>query len=376
MKKVLHVVSKMDRAGAESMIMNLYRAVNKSAVQFDFIVFTKEAGGFDSEIVSLGGRLHRIIAPNPIKRMFALKEFLLAHPEYKILHCHMLLSNAFHVLAAKWANVPVRISHSHSTQNKSKGKIIDFLYQTFSRIVIRNASTHFIGCGKAAANFLFPGQQNVFMLPNSVDTGLMANIGNTKNEYWFNEFNIGRQFLKIIQVGRLEPVKNFSFSIQLAKYMKEQGFSFRMMLVGQGKLFDNLAQEIESFGLKEYVYLLGSRDDVPYLMAGADVMLMPSLHEGFPVVLVESQAVGLPALIASTISKEVDLKMGMIQFLGLDEELSKWAESLRELSVVKIMSDSNRLKVLKDKGFDILSNAKTMTSLYEHPELYGKLSPQ
>lgn len=374
MKRILHIVGKMDRAGAESMIMNLYRAIDKEAFQFDFVVFTDIKGDFDDEIIALGGQLYRLLDTNPIKRLFALKNLLLSHSEYDIVHCHMLFGNAFHILAAKMADVSVRIAHAHNTQNRSKGRIVDLLYFSISRLIIKKFSTHFIGCGKAAAGFLFPRQKNVLFLPNSVDTVAMAEVGETSKDYWLKEFDVDRDVLKIIQVGRIEPVKNHGFSLRLARYLKAARIPFKMMFVGQGNKFQEVVHEVASYGLKEEILLPGIRKDISHLMAGANVMLMPSLHEGFPVVLVESQAVGLPALIADTISPEVDLGMGLVAFLSLNEELGIWLDLLKDLIRRQIMKSVERLEILKEKGFDILSNANLLAELYDNPDKYGKYS--
>ena len=95
MKRILHVIGKMDRAGAETMLMNLYRHIDRSKIQFDFITFTKEKGDYDDEIVSLGGKIIPIIAKNPIERLIKLQKFLKANPEYIIVHelLHLLEPN-------------------------------------------------------------------------------------------------------------------------------------------------------------------------------------------------------------------------------------------------------------------------------------------
>src|SRR5690606_35877867 len=86
--------------------------------------------------------------------------------------------------------------------------------------------------------------------------------------------------------------------------------------------------EVRARGLERHVHLLGVREDIAALMGAADVMLMPSLHEGFPVVLVESQAAGLPAVVSDTISSEVDLGLGLVEFVGLETAPSVWAERI------------------------------------------------
>ena len=116
MIRVLHIIGKMDRAGAETMLMNLYRNIDRSEIQFDFVTFTNQEGDYDAEIIRLGGRIIPILASNPINRMLKLQKFLKQNPEYRIVHAHMLLINAFHLLAAKVASIKNRIFYSHSTR--------------------------------------------------------------------------------------------------------------------------------------------------------------------------------------------------------------------------------------------------------------------
>src|SRR5690606_16765613 len=115
--------------------------------------------------------------------------------------------------------------------------------------------------------------------------------------------------LKIIQVGRLQVVKNHGYSLLIAKKLKDKNIPFKMFFVGQGELYKDLKEQVIKDKLINEVVILGLRSDIPQLMAGADVMLMPSLSEGFPVVLVEAQSVGIPSLVSDTVSPEVDLNV-------------------------------------------------------------------
>jgi glycosyltransferase EpsF len=364
MQRILHIVGKMDRAGAETMLMNLYRAIDRTEFQFDFVVFTDKPGDYDEEIKSLGGKIYIINKQNPITRMLALKNLLQRHPEYEILHGHTLLSNSFHVLAAKSANVPYRIVHAHST-SKTSGNYITYLYQKFSKRVIGKDATHYIGCGKAAAKFLFPGQKEVLMLPNSVDTAHFAEMGETNKNFLNNEFNLDESYLKIIQVGRLQVVKNHKFSIKLAKKLKEQDISFKMFFVGQGELHDDIKGQIHFADLQDEVLLLGLREDIPQIMAGADLMIMPSIYEGFPVVLVESQSIGLPSLISDSVSAEVDLNVHLIEFESLNSPLEFWVEKILKIKNNKKLKKKVRLRRMAEQGFDIYCSVKVLTKLYK-----------
>jgi len=361
MIRVLHIVGKMDRAGAETMLMNLYRHVDRTQVQFDFITFTPDKGDYDDEILALGGRIYPILANNSIERMFRLTSFLKQHPEYRIVHAHMLLNNAFHLLAAKKAGIPHRISHSHTTSNGKSGTIAN-LYEKFAIYLNKNLSTKKIACGKEAAEYLFNTSENVWLLNNAIDLRLYNEISLSNKNSW-KVVKSDLQGLKIIQVGRLNKVKNHAFSLEIAKRLKEQDVSFTFFIVGQGPFQDIIKKNIQDYGLEENVFLLGVRNDVPNLMAGADVMLMPSLHEGFPVVLVEAQAIGLKSLISTNISTEVDLGVGLVEFLDLNY-IDDWLSNLQSIKVKNINAPSN-IKILSSQGFDIIQNSFELLNLYK-----------
>lgn len=365
MKRILHITGKMDRAGAETMIMNLYRAIDRTQFQFDFMSFSVEEGDYDDEIKSLGGRIFNISSRNPIKRMFQLKSFLKGHPEYKIVHSHTLFSNAFHILAAKMATIPYRIAHSHNTSAQSEHKQITDVYYKISKRIIDKYATHFIGCGVAAATFLFPKQKKVLILPNSIDTRYFADIGENETEYINNEFGITTPCLKIIQLGRLQTVKNHVFSLQIAEKLKEKGITFHMFFIGQGDLNQELAEQIKEKSLINEVHMLGLRSDIPQLLAGADAMLMPSLHEGFPVALVEAQSAGIPSLVSNTVSPEVDLKLGLVEFESLASPVEKWVDQLLALHSKNNMSKEIRVALLAKQGFDINSSARILSKFYQ-----------
>ena len=134
--RVLHVVGAMNRGGAEVMLMNLYRVIDRSRLQFDFLYFTDNACNFDEEIQSMGGQIY-ILSPgefkNPLARILGLKRLLIANPQIKAVHIHTLLNSAFHLLAAKWANVNIRVTHSHRTADFESSSFVRGVYQALAK---------------------------------------------------------------------------------------------------------------------------------------------------------------------------------------------------------------------------------------------------
>lgn len=363
MKRVLHIVGKMDRAGAETMIMNLYRNIDREKIQFDFITFTKDQGDYDDEIIQLGGRIIPIIASNPIQRMIKLSSYLKSHPKYEIVHAHMLLSNAFHLLAAKQAGVKHRISHSHNTSNGNSTRLKK-IYEHWALFTNRKIATYKMACGVEAAKYLFGSSENVTILPNAIDIDkALNNIINSENYIASNiDKSINKNTLKIIQVGRLNPVKNHIFSLKIAKELKQRDIDFKLYIVGQGPLQSEIHKTISEYNLDKYVILLGVRDDIMKLMASSDFLIMPSFHEGFPVVLVESQAGGLRAVVSNRVSPEVDLNLGLVDFLPIND-VNAWVNILKNRNIEYPTKQEIEIK-LKKLGFDIKQNAENLTNVY------------
>lgn len=358
MRRVLHIIGKMDRAGAETMLMNLYRSIDRSKFQFDFVTFTTEKGDYDEEILSLGGKIIPIVAKDSVGRMVELYRFLKIHPEYKIVHSHVLLNNAFQLTAASLAGVKMRISHSHNTSNGGKGAIVS-AYEKLAKKTINRLATHKIACGSEASTYLYGDDDNVIILPNAVDVKAIQKTVNESRKNSPFDSNV----INIIQVARFMPVKNHAFVLDIAAALQAKQTNFVIHLVGDGQLRTQIEEQVTNRKLTDHIKFWGLRTDVIELMANADLMILPSLHEGFPVVLVESQAAGLSSLISDTVAKEVDLGLGLVEFLPIDNA-ELWAERIKNF--VKLnLSDEKIFKTLSHQGFDIHQNVIELQKLYE-----------
>ena len=182
--------------------------------------------------------------------------------------------------------------------------------------------------------------------------------------YIKEELKLDKETIVITQIGRLAPVKNHKFTIEFANYLKNKNVKFKIIIVGQGVLKDELMALVAKNKLDDEVKFLGVRSDIPDILAGSDLMIMPSFHEGFPVVLVESQSTGVPSLISNSISPEVDLGLNLVNFASLDDDLSIWENKMMQL-INESKVDSNRIiDVMTQKGFNIVESAKKIENIY------------
>ena len=124
--RVLHVVTKMNRGGLETMLMNYYRHIDRNVVQFDFLEHRDNESDYDQEILALGGRIFRLPKLNPFNILYhkKLSAFFRHHQEYKIVHVHQDCLSSIALKAAYQNHVPIRIAHSHSASQDQNIKIV------------------------------------------------------------------------------------------------------------------------------------------------------------------------------------------------------------------------------------------------------------
>ncbi len=144
--RILHVIGIMNRGGAETMIMNLYRNIDRNKVQFDFVENSSEPAAFDEEILSLGGKIYRCPHYNG-KNHFAYVKwwntFFQKHPgEYPIVHGHLGSTAAIYLSVAK-KHGAYTIAHSHSAGSGSA------MYRMFA-YPTRYIAAKLFGCSKDA----------------------------------------------------------------------------------------------------------------------------------------------------------------------------------------------------------------------------------
>ena len=369
--RVLHIVGRMDRAGAETMLMNYYRAIDRTRYQFDFLVFTGERCDYDDEIESLGGRVVRVERVGWLARTLAMIKLMRGGP-WRVVHAHTNFSNMFSLVAARAAGIPVRISHAHVTEYMG-GSRLKRIYQAISPRFIRYFATGLAACGKAAGLLLYRPQDTVTIIPNAVSPEAFMLDRQAANARIRRELDIPSDRRILLQIGRLDAVKNQPFTLEIARKLRLVDPDFIVLLVGRGNLEARLRHEIEANGLEAHVRLLGIRDDIPALLNAADVFILPSLVEGFPVVLVEAQAAGVQCLVSDRVSAEVDLGIGLIRFVPVPGEVpseesqacaTAWVEAIGDTGVNEAPSAAERLAVLQTSGYSVASAARRLIDMY------------
>lgn len=364
--RVLQVTSAMNRGGAETMIMNIYRNIDRRKVQFDFVSHREEECHYDQEIRKLGGRIFYVKSlgqSGPIKYINDIKKIINKNGPYIAIHSHTDFQSGFVAFAGKLAGVKKRICHSHNTNWPRSKHWFNELALQFLKTLIRTNATDLVGCGKEAAKFLFDTEKAT-VLPNAIDLDVFKRAKDLEIDYYRSEFGINVDTKVIGHIGRFSEQKNHLFILKLAEFLRRKSLDFRILLIGDGPLRSAVETEINNKGLSNYIQCLGIRSDIPELMNLFNVFLLPSLYEGLPVVLVEAQAAGVNCVISSTITDEVDMGLGLIKKVSLDEDLEFWENALTNALEASKPDWTDIYTALTKKGYNIKQSVQDLMQLY------------
>ena len=371
--RVLQVVGQMYRAGAETLLMNLYRNIDRNLVQFDFLTHRQERGDYDDEIEALGGNVYCLCPmslQNSAKYARMLGDFFREHPYYRIVHSHLDAMSSLPLAAAKRAGVEVRIAHSHNTAFPRDKK---YPLRLVSQKLIPLTATHYFACSDESAKFLFPKQvfekKNYQVLKNAIELNLFAYREEVRKQMRA-ELGIASGTLAVGHVGRFCQQKNHRKLLRIFACLHRQFPDSLLLLAGRGELLEEMKSLCSQLKLEKAVKFLGVRSDIEDLMQAFDVFVLPSLYEGFPVVGVEAQAAGLPCLFSDRVKRDIALT-NAVKFLPLEAEDEVWAREVLELQKTPRFDNTG---ILAKKGFDIGEQAENMTEFYQNAVGIGEES--
>ena len=372
--RILNVVGRMDRGGIETLIMNVYRHIDRSKVQFDFLAhYGKENADYNAEIRSLGGRIYEApVIKTEEKTYFwrlfeyrkALKEFFKEHQEYHVVHGHMTNTAAIYMpIAKKYGRATTCIAHSHLAKTQKSNSPITAIATDILRFPLRFCATDYFACSESAARWLFSKKDiesgKVKIVQNGIDSKVF-DYNPEIRERVRNSFHLADKTV-IGHVGRFYHPKNHAFILDVFhEYMKINPNSV-LMLVGDGELRSEIEKKAEKLHMEQNVMFLGLRSDVPDVEQGFDLFLMPSLYEGLPVAGIEAQASGLPVVASDSITTEMDVT-NHCRFLSLTEPVGVWAETIdKMLHGFQRKSEASKIVAA---GYDIRETANFLQNFY------------
>ena len=356
--RVLQVLTIMNRGGAETMVMNYYRHIDRNKIQFDFLLHRQERGAYDDEIESMGGRIFRI---PPIFNFFAhqkaVRQFFNDHPEYQIIHGHVGELGYCIYKEAKQRGIPTIIAHAHNAACDRDWK---WPIRTVLKHLIRPYVTTPMTCGTDAAKWLFGKTmaKKAIMLNNAIDAQKYAFNEKIRNQVrrdmgWEGHWVIG-------DVARFSPPKNHMGLLSIFQAVLRKEPKALLVLIGEKTgLYEEVKQKAEAMGIAHAVQFLGTRTDIPRLLQGMDVYCSPSLYEGLSVSMVEAQASGLKVIATDRVPKQVAICPKLLKFLPLSLPSSEWIKE-----IIKPYDRNNTYPELNAAMYDIRANGIKLQNFY------------
>ena len=350
----------MDLGGAENLIMNLYRHIDRSVVQFDFLLHCPTESFYEKEILSLGGNIFRIpryLGYNKVSYERRLTDFLKTHPEHIIIHDHLMDSATETLRVAKRLG-RIAVAHSHTASSSFSPSDA---YRFFFRRNLWKVADYRLACSEAAGKWLYRGKTDFIVLRNGIDTKLFRFSDKCRSDIR-REFGLSESTKVIGTVGRMVKEKNQMRLLSLMRALSEMGSDCSLLMVGEGPLENKLKTTSKKLGLEDRIVFSGPRSDVNELMSAMDVFVLPSLVEGLGIVLVEAQASGLPCIFTDSIPKEVDLIPNLIHRTSLSSSDSVWAKAILESE--PFIERDKAWEAVADKGYDISTSSKQLKDFY------------
>lgn len=379
MIKVLHFVSTPAIwSGVMSVIMNYYRYIDRSKIQFDFLCFMpcQKTESYEKEIQSLGGQVYFIKKPgSSIDSMKMLVSFFREHTaEYSWLHNHEVYLSFILEPLAKQYGVKNFIVHCHATKYSDRSAAA--FRNRILCFPIRFMKCRRFACSEVAGAFLYGKkalkEKKVYLLHNAIDIRKYAFHSETRQQIR-NDLNLKDSFV-IGHIGRFVPQKNHKFLIRIFSELLKENASVKLVLVGDGPLRQEIKQLCEHEKIDNNILFLGQQKEIGKLLSAMDILVLPSIFEGLGIVLLEALANGLPAFASEYVPSEVNIS-STIQFLPLNE--SQWISSLNSFMMQssgwerqQIFQGDRLIQLFQEHHYEIRNEAWRLEAYYENPDTH------
>lgn len=362
MIKVAIIAGVLHSGGKRNLIMEYYRHIDRSKVQFDFICDSDSNGIPHEEIKALGGRVYTV-APYKYLPWHLVDTYrILEKNQYDIIHAFDNTLNVFPMWLGRRAGIKVRISESISKGDKSEKKtFLKYALKPFSHCFVTQFMANSIDCGiwQFGRKAYEKGRVEIFKTVVNADTNAYdADLrGKTRTAFGWDD--------KVVYgfIGRYVDQKNPLFMIDIFKEIANLQENAILVMIGFGELEEAMMKRVKDYGLSDRVINLGRRDDIKQFYNAFDAFLLPSLYEGMPVVGIEAQCAGLPIFFSKSITEETTA-CELAYYIGLQEKPSVWAKEIIDVVKENVPKRRSYAKEVKLAGFDSESEATRLEKLY------------
>lgn len=343
------------RNGRMSVIMNVYRKIDRSKIQFDFACTDYGFENYKEEIQELGGKVYMLAErKSNLANIRKISNKVLTNNSYTFVHYHAL-SKWGCVLSLAHKYKIKTIVHSHST--KMSDSFIKSIRNRIFSLNIFNADKK-VAVSPEAGKELFLWHNFVY-IPNMVNYSKFT-YSEYKRELLRHRYNINSDEKVIGMVGRIAKQKNQLFALKVLKLLLKEKANVKLMFIGdynskEKSYYQSVKEYIVKNHLSEHVIFTGMVNNLGKYYSAFDILWLPSLYEGMPTVGIEAQANGLPVLASSTITKSMKV-INDVEYLNIKKEVELWVRFTKKMII------KNREFNVIDKFNQSLFNEDTIVS--------------
>lgn len=351
--------------GIENAVLNWNENIDKKRYKFDFLICS-DYTIFEKRLKQYGGKVFYLpsILAHPIRCKNVLKA-ILNEGMYDVVHIHKnSLCNSLLIYLLKILGVKKLVIHSHNTSATGSFKMVKNLVHYMNFFIVKHFKTEKIACSKLAAEWMFGRKtvrkKEVFYIRNGVDTKRFRYDDSVRNKKRA-EMNISQNTYVIGYVARFQKEKNHYFLMDIFAELQKKRNDVFLILAGSGQLEHEMKEKAAALNLQNKVFFAGDTNKVHELYQVMDCFVMPSLHEGFPLVGVEAQTAGLPCVFSGHITKEIAI-LDAVSFVDLTKSAEQWAEQILSAGSVE---RKTAYKKIVSFGYDIKQSVQELQRAYE-----------
>ena len=325
--RVLHVVSVLQSGGIETMLYRYLHYMKDRDITFEIMTHDEnEQGMLYQRFLQLGIRIYRIPSKHTsLRKNLVAMNNIIAHGAYDVIHVHQGYLSCFPLLIARFHNVPLRITHAHSTYALTTQRP-NLMIRLMKFLNVHMANDYY-ATGPTCGELLYGKKrwkEHGFLMYNAMSLSDFQFDEATRIQYR-RHYQLQHKRVLLV-ISRLSKEKNIAFTIRLMKLLDDQ---YHLVIVGEGEQKAALTSLTMSLGLQEQITFLGQRNDVCALLDMSDILLVPSFYEGFCISAIEAQINGLQVILSDTIPQETDITHTCLRASIQSKE--EWAEKFMNL---------------------------------------------
>ena len=351
--KIIYIISSSHIAGTEIHLLNLIKKIKKIKKFKIEVICT--GGELEKRIKEIGIKTKKIPMRNKydIKSLFLIYKYI-NNEDFDIVHTHLGISSLLGRIAAKLSGVSkiIMTEHLWSDFNEDMNYLVNKIHLFIYFLLAKFTTDKIIAVSEAVKSFLvneaWVSKNKVKVIYNGVEVKKNKTYNFKKNKF-IDKYNINKKDFLIGIIGRLSAEKGHKYLFEAIK--KNKNNNFKLLVIGEGKLENELKEYANKENIEDKIIFTGFIDDIDLIYSLIDLIILPSVRECLPMVLLEAMNYEIPAIASNVGGVSEVIKEGENGLLVEPKNVEEINEALNFF-----LENSNKIKRMGKNGKLILIN--------------------